>query len=83
MTSLPRRIAAVTLTAAAMLGLAGVTTTASAASMSFVGTGQDAYRANQSAWAQAHAAGYTTGQCDADTEMAAPHYWTTVLTCLN
>ncbi|GAA1260719.1 hypothetical protein GCM10009665_58270 [Kitasatospora nipponensis] len=61
----------------------GVGTTASAASTYFVGTGRDAYSAGQSAWGQAYAAGYTHDQCDADMEMAAPHYWRDVVTCVS
>ncbi|MER5635486.1 hypothetical protein ABT095_00830 [Kitasatospora sp. NPDC002227] len=83
MTSLPRRIAAVSLTAATLLALAGVTTTASAASGYFVGTGQDSYTARQSAYSQAHAAGYTNAQCDLDVQTLAPHFWQATLTCIS
>ncbi|AUG74998.1 hypothetical protein CFP65_0008 [Kitasatospora sp. MMS16-BH015] len=83
MTSLPRRIAAVSLTAATLLAGAGALTTASAASGYFVGTGRDSYTARQAAYSQANAAGFTASQCDLDTETLAPHYYQATLTCTN
>ncbi|MFF2351028.1 hypothetical protein ACFVVL_14715 [Kitasatospora sp. NPDC058115] len=84
MGSLPRRVAAVTLTTAALLGLAGVTTSASAATIRyFKAYGVNPTYAAPRAWAAAHAAGYTDDQCSQENELISPGYWQVIVTCVS
>ncbi|MFE6866136.1 hypothetical protein ACFVFS_06235 [Kitasatospora sp. NPDC057692] len=84
MGSLPRRLAAVTLTTAALLGLAGTATSASAATIRyFKAYGPNPGIAAPRAWAAAHAAGYTNDQCSQENEVIAPGYWQVIITCVS
>jgi hypothetical protein len=81
MGSLPRRIAAVTLAAAAVLGLAGTADAMAATTRYFRAYGPNPVVAGQHAWAAAHAAGYTDAQCYSDNEVIAPGYWEVIVSC--
>jgi hypothetical protein len=86
MGSLPRRLAAATLAAAALLGVAGSVTTASAAPATvrvFRAYGPNPVYAAPRAWAQAYAAGFTTDQCAQDNEVVSPGYWEVFVTCVS
>ncbi|GAA1385894.1 hypothetical protein GCM10009639_08940 [Kitasatospora putterlickiae] len=84
MGSLPRRIAAVTLTTAALLGLAGTASGAQAATIRyFKAYGTNPTYAAPHAWAAAHAAGYTDDQCAQENEVIAPGYWVVIVTCVS
>ncbi|MFF7453430.1 hypothetical protein [Kitasatospora sp. NPDC008115] len=84
MGSLPRRIAAVTLTTATLLGLAGAATSASATTIRyFKAYGPNPSYAAPRAWAAAHAAGYTDAQCSQETEVISPGYWEVIVTCVS
>ncbi|MFJ3791314.1 hypothetical protein [Kitasatospora sp. NPDC090091] len=83
MGSLPRRIAAVTLTTAALLGVAGAATGASATTIRyFKASGVNPGVAASHAWAAAHAAGFTNDQCSQESDMIVPGYWQVVVTCV-
>ncbi|MEV6974072.1 hypothetical protein [Kitasatospora sp. NPDC093806] len=83
MSSLPRRIAAVTLTAAALLGAAGAATSASAATVQyFRGGGPNPSAAVNRALSAAYAAGYTADQCNSEVDLVVPGYWRVVVTCV-
>ncbi|MER7753271.1 hypothetical protein [Kitasatospora sp. NPDC097643] len=83
MGSLPRRIAAVTLTTAALLGIAGAATDASATTTRyFKAYGTNPTYAVNHVWAAAHAAGYTDDQCNQEVEVISPGYWEVILTCV-
>ncbi|MER5636067.1 hypothetical protein ABT095_03845 [Kitasatospora sp. NPDC002227] len=83
MVSLPRRAAAVALLAAGLLGFAGTATEASATTVRyFYGSGPNAGIATQHAWNLALAAGYTDSQCSSETDLIAPGYWKTTVTCV-
>ncbi|MFB7620738.1 hypothetical protein [Kitasatospora sp. NPDC056181] len=84
MISLPRRIAAVTLASAALLGFAGAATNASASTVKyFKAYGVNPVYAGNRAWAAAHAAGYTDDQCGAESDVISPGYWVVVVTCVS
>ncbi|MEK2492669.1 hypothetical protein WN990_24270 [Kitasatospora purpeofusca] len=84
MSSLPRRIAAVTLATAALLGAAGTAAEASTTATKLFRTyGPNPAAATNRAFAAAHAAGYTDAQCTSEVEVIAPGYWEIILTCVN
>ncbi|GAA2812781.1 hypothetical protein ACFQ0M_46950 [Kitasatospora aburaviensis] len=85
MGSLPRRIAAVTLTTAALLGVAGTAATSASATTIryFKAYGVNPTYAAPRAWAAAHAAGYTDDQCSQESDMVVPGYWQVVVTCVS
>ncbi|MDY0813111.1 hypothetical protein [Kitasatospora purpeofusca] len=84
MGSLPRRIAAVTLATAALLGAAGTAATASATTIRyFKAYGVNPSTAATRAWSAAHAAGYTDDQCSAENEVISPGYWQVIVTCVS
>jgi hypothetical protein len=84
MGSLPRRIAAVTLGAAALLGVAGGASTASATTIAhFRSSGSNPVYAGQRAWAAAYAAGYTDAQCGQETDQPSRGYWVVIVTCVS
>ncbi|MET8699817.1 hypothetical protein ACFVUH_16770 [Kitasatospora sp. NPDC058032] len=84
MGSLPRRTAAVALTTAALLGLAGTATSASATTIRyFKAYGPNPAVAAPRAWAAAHAAGYTDAQCGQENEVISPGYWQVIVTCVS
>ncbi|MFF7590632.1 hypothetical protein ACFZCK_24415 [Kitasatospora purpeofusca] len=84
MGSLPRRIAAVTLTTAALLGVAGTAAEASVtATKYFRAYGPNPSAATTRAWAAAYAAGYTDAQCSSEAEVISPGYWQVIVTCVS
>ncbi|MFD7412753.1 hypothetical protein ACFVZ3_05745 [Kitasatospora purpeofusca] len=84
MGSLPRRIAAVTVATAALLGAAGTAADASTtATKLFRAYGPNPSAATNRAWAAAHAAGFTDAQCSSEVEVIAPGYWEVIVTCVN
>ncbi len=83
MVSLPRRIAAVTLTAAALLGVAGTADASATTIKYFKAYGVNPVYASNRAWAAAHAAGYTDDQCGAESDVVSPGYWQVVVTCVS